>query len=183
MKRSLLGLMLLSVAFALACDNHNTPNNNTANANGGNANNPASSNSIANANNGNVKPEVTAPGKDTKTVAIVVVDEKAGKRVVAVPDTVSLTIRTQNIHFAALDAIGDNIESIELDFGENSPLSGGPKFTIGNIDPGGSNSTDTGLAQALGTFKYKIIVHIKGVADPLILDPQVEISGGRLNAQ
>ena len=33
MKRSFLGLMLLSVAFALACDNKNTSSNNTGNAN------------------------------------------------------------------------------------------------------------------------------------------------------
>jgi hypothetical protein len=177
MKRNSLGLLFLLVACSLACspasNNNNGGGNNNSPTNNGNAAPPA------NANNSNVKSSLRPLDVNTKMVTIIVFDEKGGRKVQAVPEIVSLNLdANERVRFNATDALGTEIESIEMDFGKVSPLEGGPKFTIGTIDPGGLNSTDTGKALMQGTYKYSIKVRVKGLGDPLILDPQVEISGG-----
>jgi hypothetical protein len=177
--------MFLLVACSLACTS--APNNNNSIGNGNNGNSTTSnvnSNNPANANNSNGKTSIRPLDENTKTVAIVVSEEKNGRKITAIPDIVTLELaKNQSVHFAALDALNSNIESIEINFGKVSPLEGGPMFNIGAILPGGSNSTDTGRALMSGTFKYTISVRVKGLSDPLTLDPQVEISGGMPSAK
>lgn len=178
MKRNSLGLLFLFVACSLACspasnNNNGGGNNNNSPTNNGNASTPA------NVNNSNAKSSLRPLDATTKMVTIVVFDDKNGRKVEAVPEIVFLNVdANERVRFNATDALGTEIESIEVDFGKVSPLEGGPKYNIGSIDPGGLNSTDTGKAMMPGTYKYSIHVRVKGSNDPLILDPQVEISGG-----
>lgn len=115
---------------------------------------------------------------DVRSVVILVYKDKDGvNKIQVIPETIRLEMtKNQKIRFAVFDNLDEDIESVELNFGDKEPLEGGKVFKIGEVMTGNENETETGKAVQKGTFKYSITVNIKG-GKPIVLDPQVEIGG------
>lgn len=158
MRKFACGLLLLSFVFALACTSSNTG--------------------------------TVVGDKENRWVSIVVYRETDAKPTAKVfPKFLRLIHQRHKLHFVVYNNLeeGLDVKTVDIDFGANAPFDDGlKKFAISNVASGFSGEVEMKLAKDVGsstvTYDYTVNLTLSD-GTTLVADPQVEISGGRVNVQ
>ncbi|MBV9957798.1 MAG: hypothetical protein JO360_05220 [Acidobacteria bacterium] len=158
MRKFAFGLLLLSVVLALACASSTTDT-------------PG-----------------TRGDKDDRWVSIIVYRDKDDKLHAELrPKLIRITHKRHKIHFILYNDLdeGEDVQTVDIDFGANAPFDDNlKKFTINNVASGFSGEAVMKKAKEVAnTTTYDYTVNIKTTRESIVADPQVEISGGRVNLQ
>jgi hypothetical protein len=158
MRKFACGLLLLSFVFALACTSSDTG--------------------------------TRVGDKESRWVSIIVYREKDSKPTAKVfPKFLRLIHQKHKLHFIVYNNLeeGLDIKSVDVDFGANAPFDDNQKkYMISNVASGFSSDLEMKLAKDVGgntvTYDYTVNVTLSD-GTTIVADPQVEISGGRVNVQ
>ena len=160
MRKILFGLLLFSFIYALGCKSTTT---------------------------GSGDEGARAARDDLKTISITITaDTTTGKPKIEVsPETLPLMYLVDKVHFVVYNNLQQEIKTVDIDFGIKAPFDDNQRvFTIKSVPVGGSISRDTGVTKKINGIKETDKYTVRGaLADGTQidqLDPQVEISGGRI---
>ena len=172
-------ICILSVMFAAGCQ----PTPNDGNTARGNDNKTIGPNTNGNDGiAGNTNSGTVSKDKDRKSVQIAIQEINGVRKIAVAPELIQVP-RNGKLRFTAYNNLAQEIVKVELAFDSDNPFDGG--FEIGSIAAGDQAESKVrgvraGVKEGV-PYKYTVKVYVQGVANPIVLDPQVEIVGARVS--
>ncbi|HVF57066.1 MAG TPA: hypothetical protein VM934_13005 [Pyrinomonadaceae bacterium] len=148
----------------------------------GNLNQPAPNANSVEGIAGNTNAGTSYPDRDKKSVQVAVQAIKGAIQIAVAPELIQVP-KNGKLRFSTANNLDQDIVKIELVFASGGPFDGA--LQIDGVKAGDQvESKVRGVRPDAkeGSYKYTIRVFVKGVSEPIVLDPQVEIVGARMSS-